>query len=134
MTLYLLLMTVLAQGTVDFASVAQGTTSRAQTAQHVVLRTEAAWDALWREQLPTQPRPSVDFDESAVLGVFLGPRPTAGYRAEIRSVTREGDLVVVAYAEHPPPPGTFSAQVVTSPFHLVRVPADVSSVLFRQVE
>jgi hypothetical protein len=39
----------------------------------------------------------------------------------------------VEYRERRPPPGTLVAQVLTSPFHLVRVPRQTGPVEFRRL-
>ena len=67
-----------------------------------------------------------------VVGVFLGARPTAGFAVEITSVTADGNRTIVEYAERRPPRDAFVAQVVTSPFHVVRLMRAAGTVEFRR--
>ena len=67
-------------------------------------------------------RPSVDFTREVVVAVFMGTRPTAGFTIEITRVRVEGPALVVTYKETRPAPDGVTAQVLTSPFHIVAVP------------
>jgi hypothetical protein len=111
--------------------VAQGSRSNIEEARQVTVRTAAEWQALWTEH-DGGAAPAVDFAHSMVVGVFLGTRPTAGYRVEIAAVRSEGGRTVVEYVEHRPPPDALVAQVLTSPFHLVRIPRATGVVEFRR--
>ena len=88
---------------------------------------------LWKEH-DSRPAPDVDFSRSIVVGVFLGTRPTAGYGVTITAVTSKAGGATVDYVEQKPAPGRMTAQVLTSPFHLVTVPKELEKVDFRRVE
>lgn len=115
-----------------FVSVAQGTMSGIEEPRTVVVRTAAEWQALWKEHDPEHPVPAVDFGQSMVVGVFLGSRPTAGFAVEIAAVKADGNRTIVEYVERRPSRDQFVAQVVTSPFQLVRVPRTAGDVEFRR--
>jgi hypothetical protein len=85
----------------------------------VVVRTQREWESLWQRLGSGEPRPPMDFGKKMIVGVFLGSRPTAGYRVDIVEVASQGDAVVVRYTERKPAPGRMVAQIVTAPFHLV---------------
>ena len=87
--------------------------------RQAVVRDEAQWEELWKAHAPNRPRPRVDFATRAVIGVFLGSRRTGGYDVTITAVEPEGDGVTVYYRETRPRPGDMTAQVITSPFHIV---------------
>ena len=77
-----------------------------------------AWAALWRG-LSRQPTPPVDFSRQEVVGVFLGPRPSGGWRVEIASsVTELPAAVVVRYQEFAPAPGRTPPEGATAPYAL----------------
>jgi hypothetical protein len=99
----------------------------------VVARTAAEWQALWKEHSPGSALPAVDFAQSMVVGVFLGSRPTAGFSVEVTAVRTEGSRTVLEYTERLPPRDAFVAQVLTSPFHLVRIMRTAGPVEFRRV-
>jgi len=112
------------------ATIAQGSDSRITEARQVAIRSSDEWQALWKDHSP-QAEPPVDFSSSIVVGVFLGSRPTAGYRVDIISVTIESATAVVEYRERRPEPGALLAQIVTSPYHLVRIPGSPAKIEFR---
>ena len=114
------------------ATVAQGTLSGIEEPRQVVVRTAAEWQALWKEHDPQGTAPAVDFAQSMVVGVFLGSQPTAGFAVEIAAVRQEGNRTVVEYAERRPARDAFVAQMLTSPFHIVRVMRTAGSVEFRR--
>ena len=98
------------------------------------MKTAAAWKQLWQQHSPDRPLPAVDFTKEMVVGVFMGSRPTAGYNLEIVSATENNGTLVVRYREAMPPRGTMTAQVVTSPYHLVTVSFFPGEVKFEKVQ
>jgi PrcB C-terminal len=126
-------LTVL-QVLVSIATVARGTDSGVDESRQVVIRSAAEWQVLWKAHNADRAAPVVDFARSVVVGVFLGSRPTAGFGMEITAVKREGERSVVEYLERRPPPGAITAQVLTSPYHLVSLPRDIGTVEFRRLQ
>jgi hypothetical protein len=114
-------------------TVAQGAMSNIEEPRTAVVRATAEWQALWKEHDAEHPMPAVDFAQSTVVAVFLGSRPSAGFGVEITGVKTEGDRTIVEYVERRPPRDQFVAQVVTSPFHIVRVPRTAGAVQFRRL-
>jgi hypothetical protein len=108
--------------------------SGVEEARQVVAKTEAEWSKLWRAHNPAAPMPKVDFDARMVAAVFLGMRPSAGYSVEITATKVTGKTVVVEWREVPPKPGNLSAQVLTSPAHLVTIPKFDGEVTFQKVD
>jgi hypothetical protein len=115
-----------------FATVAQGPMSNIEEPRTVVVRTDAEWQALWKEHDPERPPPAIDFGQSMVVGVFMGSRPSAGFAVEITGIKAEGNRTIVEYAERRPSRDEFVAQVLTSPFHLVRLMRTAGAVEFRR--
>jgi hypothetical protein len=124
-----ILTTVPAMKTID-----KGDQSNMDDAKQVAVKTEAALKQLWQQHSPDRPLPAVDFTKEMVVGVFLGSRPTAGYSLEIVSAIQANGSLVVRYREAAPPRGTMTAQVLTSPFHLVAVPFFPGDVKFEKVQ
>jgi len=100
--------------------------------QQVVARTQEEWTALWQQHAPGRPVPSVDFSQRMVVAVFLGSRPSGGYRVEITGVRTENGVMVVEWTERRPDPGQAAAQVMTSPAHIVSVPRHAGEVRFEK--
>lgn len=140
MTLMLVAL-ALAQGVVPFAMVAQGTVftvaqgarSNIEEPRQAVVRTAAEWQALWKQHNGDNAAPPIDFTQSMVAAVFLGSRPTTGFAAEITGIKTDGNRTVVEYLERQPPRDAFVAQVLTSPFHIVRIARTAGPVEFRRL-
>jgi len=113
-------------------TVDKGEHSNMDDAAQVVAKTPEEWQQLWQKHTPDRQRPAVDFAKEMVVGVFLGSRPTAGYMLEIVSATQDSGTLVVRYRESAPPRGAMTAQVLTSPYHLVAVPFFPGSVKFEK--
>jgi hypothetical protein len=64
-----------------------------------------------------------------VIAVFLGTRPTAGFSVTITAIAQDSGKVVVEYVERKPRPDMMVAQVLTAPFHIVKVPKDIGGVV-----
>ena len=124
-----MLTTVPAMKTID-----KGDHSNMDDARQAAVKTAAAWKQLWQQHSPDRPLPAVDFTKEMVVGVFTGSRPTAGYSLEIVSAIEASGTLVVRYKEAAPPRGTMTAQVITSPYHLVAVPFFPGDVKFEKVE
>lgn len=110
----------------------EGTLSGIDERGEIVVRTAAQWEALWREHAPERERPTVDFDRFAVLAVFMGARPTAGWSIRIVSVVAaDDDGVEIVATRSAPQKDQMVAQVVTAPFHIVSVPRFSGPATFR---
>ncbi len=66
-----------------------------------------------------EPIPEVDFERYIVIAAMQGPKPTAGYSISVTSAVQNGDEVTVVVDTMEPEPGAITAQVLTSPYHLV---------------
>jgi VWFA-related protein len=106
--------------------------SAIDTAGQVVVGTAADFEKLWREHAPGRPAPAVDFAKNMVIAVFLGSRPSSGFAVQITEVRRDGDGLLVTWAERRPGPGQISATVMTSPSQIVAVPRVDGTVRFQK--
>lgn len=66
-----------------------------------------------------EPIPEVDFESNIVMAVMQGPKNTAGYSISITRAFQVGGEVTVEINAVEPEPGSMTAQVLTSPYHLV---------------
>lgn len=136
-------LVALALGAVTFQTplvqrdVDRGDFSNVDDTREVVVRTGVEWATIWRQHTPDRPRPAVDFSHEMVVGVFLGSRNSAGFSAEVASVTddTEGAAgLLVRYREKRPVGGGVAAQVIVSPFHLVALPTRTGLVRFEKID
>jgi hypothetical protein len=111
----------------------KGDQSNIEDEKQMVARTEAEWTALWTKHSGDRKKPAVDFSREMVVGVFMGSRPTAGYTVTILSSFEKDGKMLVRYRETQPAAGTLTAQILTSPFHLVAVPKVAGTVSFEKV-
>jgi len=111
-----------------------GTQASVQGRTTIVARTEQEWQNMW--QLAATPAPGPLPQGWMGIGIFLGMRQTAGYSVVIEGVTEQVTTdqrfteqglpasreMVISYGERTPPPGTMTAQVLTSPYVIRIVP------------
>ncbi len=74
----------------------------------------------------------IDFNHEMVVAVFLGTRPTNGYRVSLPEIRMTEWVIEVTYAEIPPDPRQNHAQVLTSPYVLSILPRSEAPVVFSQ--
>ena len=128
----LALMSTLQPGTMAIRTIDKGVNSNVDAARQAVARTETEWSALWKAHDPNRPMPKVDVSKEMVVAVFLGSRPTAGFAVEIASAEVRNGALVVRYRETKPAPGTITAQILTSPYHIAAVPKHDGDVRFEK--
>lgn len=104
-------------------------TNRAATR---VVRETAQWEALWRELGREAPQ-SLDVSREMAVVIFLGERRTGGYRVDPIAVREEEGRLIVDYRERVPPPDAMVAQVLTSPWAVVTLPASPLPVTARKL-
>ena len=133
----LILLAVLSQApasTMPMKTIEKGMDGQIDKSQQVTARSAQEWTTLWNQHAGERPRPPVDFAREMVVGVFLGSRPTAGFAIEVIGAREEGGALVVQYRETRPSPRSITAQILTSPYHIVTVPARAGDVKFEKIE
>jgi hypothetical protein len=116
------LVAAILQAALPMRPIDKGTMSNMDDARQASARSVDEWSKLWTLHAGERTRPSVDFTKEVVVAVFMGTRPTAGFAIEIVRVREEGVALVVSWRETRPAPDSITAQVLTSPFHIVAVP------------
>jgi hypothetical protein len=124
----------LAQAPASMRTLDTGPMSNIDEPRQVVARTTGEWSALWKAHNPGRPAPAVDLSREMVIGLFMGSRPTAGYSVRITGIERRDDALVIKYDESAPPRGALTAQVLTSPYHIVAIPKADGEVKFERVK
>ncbi len=64
----------------------------------------------------------LDFSRERVVAVFMGQRPSSGYKVEVARVEDEGDKVVVVVDRYRPGPECMTISVITYPYVLAAIP------------
>lgn len=101
--------------------IAHGPLSNGATARESVARSPEEWGALWASLPTKQAAPQVAFDQMMVVGVFVGNKPTTGYKVEITGARIDGDALVIEWREVPPAEGSSVNATVTTPFAVAGV-------------
>jgi PrcB C-terminal len=114
-------MSLLQPDAIAVRTIDRGANSNVDEARQAVARTDAEWSALWKAHDANRPMPKVDLSKEMIVAVFLGSRPTAGYAVEIVGAEVKNGALVVRYRETRPAPGTITAQILTSPYHIAAV-------------
>ena len=96
-----------------------------------LINDESAWRRAWEVIGAGRPLPDVSFDTRAVVVVYQGQKPTGGYSVEITGIKRTGAVLAVTVGERRPASGSFTTQVITSPFVAVSMPRPPSGASVR---
>lgn len=120
----------------DIEELARGNNSGVQAERMSVIRDTDALARAWSEAGERGDTPTVDFEESMVVAVFMGERRTGGHRVRVESVRESGDELVVSVNMEAPGPNCMTTQALTQPYQIVRLPRLEGEVTFQieQVE
>jgi uncharacterized membrane protein len=116
---------------IPITTIAKGDGSGIVRPGRTIVRDPAEWHALWAAHAgPAVQAPDVDFARDKVVADFAGERPSAGYEIAIADVRDGSAPLTVVVNENAPRRGTVAAQVMVSPFHIVRLPRREGEVRF----
>ncbi len=108
---------------VSMDTLAVGTQSQITTPTNYLITSKAQLEQLWAMTDASGQVPSVDFSTHAVLAVFAGQEPTAGYSIAISSIRDSSTTRVVTITLTKPGGSCVVGQVVTAPYEIVSVPS-----------
>jgi hypothetical protein len=91
-------------------------TSGVHEARQIVLKGRNGWRAIWEELGRDEDVPRVNFYDHMVVGVFLGPRPSAGYEVQIGTPQETDRELVIPYHVVAPLPGSPLGAETTYPW------------------
>lgn len=124
---------------VAFVTVDRGVTADfARRPGDKAVRDEEEWKTLWEQlhadESPVPPLPAINFSKDMAIAVFAGEKPSGGHKIEIASIERSGAELFVTVREKAPPPDAVAAQVLTYPYHVVRLPRAAGPVRIKRAE
>ena len=112
-------------------TLAKGEDSRLVESRRFLVREPHAFAAVWTAHAGSEAGlPRVDFDAHMVVAVFAGERPAPGYGIAVTGARREADALVIMVEETAPPTSGVAAQILTSPYHVARLPREDGEVRF----
>jgi len=114
-----------AQAAVDvpFTRITEGLQSSVTKPVNYLITSESELAALWKIVKATGEPPSIDFTQEAVIAVFAGERPTAGYSIAVSKVADVEGKRLVTISLMQPASDCVTAQVITAPYEILRLPA-----------
>lgn len=102
------------------------------------VRDADTWARLWERhtlgRVPPPEPPQVDFSREMVFMYFAGQRPTSGFTVEVAEVLGGEGLWQARVVEHQPARGSFVAQVLTQPYHIILLPLSEQRVTVEVIE
>lgn len=109
--------------TIPFETVAAGNFSNWPIGPaDLVARRPFEFQKIWDLHFPGTDAPKVDFSQFDVYCVFMGMATSGGYSIAISNVANAGNGVLVAIDEQAPGMNCNVITVITSPYHIVKVP------------
>jgi len=95
------------------------------------------WGDIWKMHMqimfPQPSLPDVDFSRSTIIAVFMGQCLTTGYGIEVKEVIDTGLSVVVKVQQTYPGKGCVVGEMITYPYHIVRVDKIDKHILFSTI-
>ncbi len=106
---------------VPFTPLVSGVHSKVTPRVNDVIPSSTQLSELWNMVDATGAPPKVDFSKNAVIAVFAGQQPTAGYAITVSKIVDSGARLVSVTIKKPDSTCTVG-KVVTAPYELVAIP------------
>lgn len=107
---------------ISFRTIAKDQNSGVEDQKQVVIDNQEEYeDILGDITLEGLDTSDIDFEEEMVIAVFYGLKNTAGYEITIDKILEYEDKLVVEVSKKEPSEDEMTAQVITTPFHMVRL-------------
>lgn len=115
------------QKRIDYQTIEKGYFSGQTSAGYYVINNQEDWTSLWNVhqsiRTPQYPPPQINFSESIVIAVFMGEKATGGFTIEITSIAFMDQTLKIQVEQTFPGPHCYVAEVLTQPYHFVRLDA-----------
>jgi len=121
-----------------FETIEKGFFSGFTERKNWVIRTQEQWMELWGThtsiRIPHPTPPPVDFGKEMILAVFTGQKPSGGFAVEITRVEKYENELVASFIEVRPPPDALVTQVLTQPYHIIKMKKSDLPVRFKKIK
>jgi hypothetical protein len=112
-------------GTVSFSTIQRGDQSGIQSRQQRVIRTKHEYDQMMNQlgsvYSPAPVYPDVDFNTYMVIAVFMGMQTSGGFETRIEEIGETSAGIQVIAREISPGINCMVTDVITYPYHIVRL-------------
>lgn len=99
--------------------------------QNIIIQSQDKFKGLWEQMNKNDKLPEIDFEKYTVIAVFMGERSTGGYSIKITNIVENEKNIVVTINESDPD-GDIAADVMTSPFHIVKIMKTNKEIVFNK--
>ena len=121
--------------TMEFQTIDKGYHSGYANNAYYVINDAGEWADVWNQHtqlmLPEKPPPEVDFSKSTIIAVFMGECSTGGYEIEVQEIIDTGPSVVVKVEKTYPGKRCIVIEVLSQPYHMVKVDKIDKYVIFK---
>jgi parallel beta-helix repeat protein len=123
---------------IEFQTISIGWWSGYVDPAYFVIENQSLWETVWSQTFsdhtPKPPLPEIDFSNTTVIAVFMGEFGTSGYEIEIQEIADMPKCVVVDLEKTYPGYGCILYQVMTQPYHIVKIPKVDKEITFDTAE
>jgi hypothetical protein len=123
--------------TLTYSVIAQGTFSGFKDPLQKIITANEEWQDLWKKHvsviIPQPPVPTIDFNTSVLAVIFLGEKKSSGYQIRLKEVAPDSENVIVKYHPTEPPANSFTLQVLSQPYLILRIDKPKGQVTFQTV-
>lgn len=120
----------------EFHTVEEGSYSGLTVSAYYVVNDVDEWARVWSPFIqvhdPQKPMPEIDFSETTIIAVFMGLCPTTGYGIAVKEIIDTG-LSIVVRVEKAYPKGCVVGEMLTFPYHIVKVEKISKYIIFDTV-
>ena len=121
---------------VQFEMFLEGSMSLGENKPFIYVARNKESYAVLKEKLELTPLKEIDFSKFALVGAFMGMKPTGGYSVNIGGYTVADDMYTgtkVKISAISPAPGQIVVEAFTSPFKVVLVPVEEEKTLVLEI-
>jgi hypothetical protein len=104
-----------------------------ENSEKIISNSTEYTELLTKLSAPT-PDTKVNFDQETVIAILQGQKPSGSFSTEITDILETDTEIVINYKEKSPSPECISTTVITSPFHLVKIPKTTKKVVFAETK
>lgn len=111
---------------VSFTKITSGTQSSVTRRVNYIITSASELNELWKMINTSSKPPVVDFKKNSVIAVFAGRQPTVGHVIEVAKI-EDSNVRNVSLALVRPDASCMVAQMITTPYEIITVPATALS-------
>ena len=112
-------MRILAEGAIGALASGDVRMDGRQAPWMELAESEQQFRSLWRQYVGSEELPKIDFDRMSAVFLLLPVQRSGGYAIQPRSITRQGERIVIDATLVQPRKGEMTTQALTAPYAVV---------------